>query len=123
MFQDFNIKYFFKFTFVSFLVVILSVSYLNTRLPIHANDLFHSISFSFKNNDCNPYIVNATKFSIKIDGQIYPKSIPLSRSESIDYECLNKNKKVKLILLWNTFFSSEDFYFGLGKKDPFVRQE
>ena len=131
MFQDLDLRYFLKFTFISLFVIVIGVYYLNNIHPILPNITTHSNSFlnelvylsntSLAQHKCNPYIANATQFSIRINGQNYPKSIPLSRNSLIDYECLNKNKKSKLILLWNTFFGSEEFYFGLGKKEPFIR--
>ncbi len=132
--KDFDLKYFLKFTFISFFITVLGVYYLNNSYSILAkleqnhSDTFEdkfvfsiNTSISLNQHQCNPFISNATKFSIRIDGQDYPKSIPLSRNSLINYECLNKNRKLKIILLWNTFFGSEEFYFGLGKKEPFIR--
>jgi len=81
-----------------------------------------SFAHESNKNKCNPFITNNNKFSIKIDNQIYPQSKRLI--ETVNLTCLNNNiktTKTKTILLWNPFFSSNDYYFGLGKITPFVQ--
>jgi len=72
-------------------------------------------------NECSPF-TNMSSFSIEIDGEKYPKWVSLSRNKSINYNCLNKNKKFKIILLWNKFFNREDHHYGLGRAEPFLQK-
>jgi len=70
---------------------------------------------------CDPFVKNRNQFSVYIDGHSYPQYMPLSRNQTINFKCLNKAKKLKVILLWNQFFTQDDYFFGLGKKEVFIR--
>ena len=121
-------KFFLAFSFLTLFVIFSVVYYLNANeflvVSFKTSFLnFYDSNKTLKWPKCGPFRKHAKQFSIRIDNETYPKSIPLSRNNSIDYECLNRNEKLKLILLWNTFFGSEEFYFGLGKKEPFIRHK
>ena len=77
-------------------------------------------SLNKSSSQCSPF-TNISSFSIEIDGELYPKWVSLSRNKSINYKCLNGNKKLKTILLKNKFFSREDHHYGLGKREPFIK--
>lgn len=69
---------------------------------------------------CNILKPNAKQYQVNIDGEIYPKLIPLRENKTIDFNCINRpEKKPKLILYWTPFYDMDNFYFGLGKYDPF----
>lgn len=68
-------------------------------------------------SDCHP-IRKAAQYYVDIDGVLYPQMMPLSMNKSIDFDCLNRNRKIKRILAWNKFFG-HDYYFGFGRVKPF----
>jgi hypothetical protein len=48
------------------------------------------------------------QYNVTINGETYPKKVPLLYNTSIDFECLRQqNKDIKIILSWND-------HFGLG---------
>ena len=55
---------------------------------------------------CNPIKSVSNQRFFKIDNQIYPKSILLHKNKSIDFDCLNQNKKTKIILFWTDFYGN-----------------
>lgn len=72
---------------------------------------------------CNPIVNRDAKLGVdyfQIDGQVYPKSLPLYLNYSLNFTCLNENEQLKTILLWNGFFDSASFAYGLGKRQPFA---
>lgn len=79
---------------------------------------------------CNPLIENFEQFYVKINGLRYPRSLPLIKNKSLNFECLNKSANLKRILLWNTFLEIlyinmvlEDKIFLLRKKCPVTNCE
>jgi hypothetical protein len=58
---------------------------------------------------------------VNIDGRSYPQHVPLYLNKSVNFECLNRNLITKKILYWNDYFEIKDFGFGLGKSEPFVK--
>lgn len=68
---------------------------------------------------CNPYSDELKQFYVEIDNSTYPKYVPLFYNQSINFECLNKNKRKNLILFWNKWFGTSNFDYGLGKDLPF----
>lgn len=106
------------------LVTIIFLYVFSTRLNLNENikliirsykynhDINNSIVREVSSN-CNPiksglndaYIVN-------IDGENYPKSVPLFSNRSINFECLNQNasgNKIKLIMAWTSYFGNDLF--------------
>jgi hypothetical protein len=73
-------------------------------------------------NKCEPIYRDKTQYQVEIDGEIYPKYVPNYFNQSLNFICLNSGR-MKKILLWTTYFGSPHFYFGLGKRDPFVVNE
>jgi len=124
-------QYFLGLLFLTFILTLLVVNYFDSNdflyyaFKRNLFDYVHTDNETFNNytrKECNPFIKISKQFSIRLNNQTYPQSVPLSRNNSINYECLNQNKKLKVILLWNTFFGDVQFAFGLGKKELFVRQ-
>ena len=70
-------------------------------------------------NQCEPILKDAKQFYVNIDGEIYPKLVPSYSNKSINFDCLNRKKEVKKILLWNDFGPWADFKYGLGRVKPF----
>ena len=40
----------------------------------------------------------------EIDNEFYPKSLLLHQNKSINFKCLNQNKKIKIILFWTKYY-------------------
>ena len=68
---------------------------------------------------CKPIYENIVQTYIKINGETYPKSVPIILNSSINFECLNSNR-LKTILFWEM----PDWYKkeNLGVREPFIRQ-
>ena len=65
-------------------------------------------------NKCkNQFHNNNTQYYVKIDNVVYPKYVPKMFNKTIDFDCLNKNKKRNRILLWTKFVGSDDFFYGI----------
>lgn len=72
-------------------------------------------------DECIPFNYTAKQFTVKIDGVKYPQLLPLRDNSTIDFNCINKGRKTRLILLWTPFYDRDDFYFGIGKYEPFKK--
>ncbi len=70
---------------------------------------------------CDPFLKNATQFRVDLNGQTYPRIILLYQNASINFECLNRSREIKKILLWNSFFGHRVFAYGIGKIEPFKK--
>ena len=55
-------------------------------------------------NSCNVF-ESKKQSRVLIDGEIYPKHVPLHHNNSINFACLNQSRNIgnKRILLWNSF--------------------
>lgn len=113
---------FFILTLFGLLFIIISFYFFNEI----SHDFFLVLNRNEINRNeriCNPIISNFKPFIVNIENEFYPKSFTLSGNKSIDFNCLNSNNKTKVILLWNKFFESADYGFGLGNKDPFIKNK
>lgn len=95
---------------------------------LYLSDKFASITSKQDDNEieCNPIIPlmhRNEQFYVKIDGETYPKLVPSYFNQTINFECLNRKKKIKKILLWNRLGPWKDFKYGLGSVDPFVQRK
>lgn len=73
---------------------------------------------------CYPIFNNSLQYYAKINGQVYPKSLPLILNKSINFSCLNsysRDKSTKTILFWNNFFNLGYSRYGNGKIEPFKK--
>ena len=53
---------------------------------------------------CNPYNnQDSVNVRVEIDGEYYPKIIPLNQNRHLNFSCLNSNSHQPIILLWNRF--------------------
>ncbi len=68
-------------------------------------------------NTCSP-VIKQVEFSVSVDGRVYPQFVPLYRKKSIDFECLQSNKRNKIILLWKKMYGMpfKELYFGHEKQ-------
>ena len=73
--------------------------------------------------ECSPFNLSAKQFTVTIDGVTYPKIVPLRDNASINFDCINKAPKPKIILLWTPFYDRDTFYYGLGKYEPFKQHK
>ena len=64
---------------------------------------------------------NFTQYYYVFDGVKYPTHVPLYQNLSINFECLNRQSPLKKIFALNKFYGREDFGYGLGKVEPFLR--
>ena len=127
-----KIKLFLKIvlTFLVFIEVIsLLISYLtqkkNTSYPSNSTWLFYNRELTYlysiyksENTECSP-LLNATPFSVQIDGVRYPKRIPLYQNKSINFKCLNSSTHTKKILMWNKFNGLPNIKYKFGVREPF----
>ena len=112
MFLEFKLDYFIKFKIIFFLVIIsfiVSCLFLNEKIT--------NIQSNFKS--CNPLHANKFQFYTKINGEIYPKTVPLYLNTSINFECLNASQIINF-LFWNKKFHDKEWEYGLGIREPFV---
>ena len=79
-----------------------------------------SIQDNQTSTECSPLFNQSNQYWATIEGVKYPKSLMLSKNQSINFECLNKNNKTKVILFWNPFFGDYTYGFGLGRFQPFI---
>jgi hypothetical protein len=113
----FDLKILFLFCIlivVSFLIV--AQKYLD--LKSSSSSLTYSDETS-----CNVIYTNHSQHYHVFDGVQYPQYIPLYQNKSINFKCLNLKSKsnLKTILALNKFYGKENFAYGLGKVEPFVR--
>lgn len=87
----FIIFYFFTL-FMCLLVIIYDDKYVNIQ-PLNSPK-------------CNPIKSASNQRYFKIDNQLYPKSVLLHKNKSIDFQCLNQNKRTKVILFWTDFYGN-----------------
>ncbi len=73
--------------------------------------------------NCSPFSSERVQYSASIDGEKYPKRIPLRENSSLNFDCMNRNKSPKVILYWTGFYDRADYYFGVGVGDPFVKHK
>jgi hypothetical protein len=90
------IKIFFLSLFFTILTIFL---YLNFQIKIPKNDIQNLI-----NSKCYPILKNYVNKYYEIDNEFYPKTLLLHQNKSINFECLNKNKKIKIILFWTKYY-------------------
>lgn len=84
-----------KCLFMIVLSCLIIMIYLNGHIVQIAKVTFN------RGDTCNVFnIFHDETFSINIDGENYPKFIPLYYNQSINFECLNKRKNILKILLW-----------------------
>jgi hypothetical protein len=70
---------------------------------------------------CDPFRTSLEKqYRVKIDGLVYPQYVPDFFNKSIDYKCLDRYSDKKVVLLWNLFFQTRDYDFGIGYSFPFT---
>jgi len=115
IFKNYNLLLTLVFAAVTYILIII----INKYDRINSSPLFYDSNVSkcitiFKQ-------INEPLIRFTIDNQTYPKSFHLAKNKSINFDCLNRNNKIKKILLWNSFFGQDDYYFGLGKSEPFIR--
>ena len=113
--------------FTGFIVLKLTIYYdykpanlIYTRnATINDSNKFKYLESKF---NCSP-IKEDKQYFVTIDDVVYPKRVQLFKNQTINFECLNKNDKIKKILLWNSFFGDESFSLGLGVRTPFINQK
>jgi hypothetical protein len=78
-------------------------------------DIIKNFEIFVKNEStCKPFLQNKQPEKAFIDNEYYPKSDILHQSNQIDFECLNRNEKIKTILFWTPFFGNDAYHYGLG---------
>lgn len=117
-----------KLILVLFLSVILIKLFISMQTEPYYNQTYHSEEttyYELENNSgfnlseltCNPY--NQGKedhdFQVKLNGEYYPKVVPMYHRKQINFTCLNQpGPKIKTILLWNKFLGVPLFPYGEG---------
>ncbi|RNA37710.1 alpha-(1-3)-fucosyltransferase C-like [Brachionus plicatilis] len=87
-----------------------------TRNDINLNNKPERIKSS-----CSPFDYQLKNEVFEFDGIKYPQRVSLHLNKTINFNCLNSEPQIHKILLWNLFLTSVDFGFGLGVKEPFIR--
>ena len=85
--------------FILFFTILTFFYNLNSQKKIKKNDIQNVI-----NSKCFPIKKNYKHQYYEINNESYPKSLLLHRNKSINFECLNKNKKIKTILFWTKYY-------------------
>ena len=97
-----SVRKLFKFIFIVIVLIscIKYIIFLNKSDQLNKKAIFpfkKSIEITqFDSVTCSPLNLNRKNFFIKLDNQIYPKSLPLYLNNTIDFECLNSSKNTKL---------------------------
>jgi len=98
--------------FIGYLTVHIQFS---TNLKYHGDEKDHEkllklvinqkiLTSGVKNHSKKCYEKNG-QYNVSINGETYPKKVPLLYNTSIDFECLKQqNKDIKIILSWNDHF-------------------
>ncbi len=89
--------------------------------------LFQEYTFKWNNEfinkddqaECEIINKNHKQYSVEIDGVSYPQYLYLNQNKSINFECLNKNEDIKVILAWNKWYGEANFGYGTGKVNYF----
>jgi alpha-1,3-fucosyltransferase len=119
-------KHFLKINFILIicLVIVLSiVYYFNFGCSSQSYKyLFDKIIIKSDYFPCDPLIKEASQYYAFIDNEFYPKIVPSYFNESLNFTCLNSPElPLKRILLWNNFFSTIGYGYGVGVKEPFIK--
>lgn len=87
--------------------------------------LFKALNYLNKSSksNCSIFNRNYVHYSVVLNNQTYPKYLNLYKNKSVNFECLSQDNDMKVILFWNAFFGQSDYYYGLGKIEPFVRNK
>ena len=104
------------------LYFLLLISAFSVYILIHLTIKFSIFSVYNKNTieiECQPIFSNHKQFSVNINGTIYPRFISLSQNKSLNFDCFNRNKKAKTILLWNNRIGAPLFEQSVGLRIPF----
>ena len=82
-----------------------------------------STNYSSNSHDKNCKAIEKVnkQYRVKIDDFDYPQYVPIYFNQSLNFKCLNSLNDTKTILLWNNFFENPDYGYGLGEKQPFVK--
>lgn len=121
-------KIYYIFTLVSILYFLISYrlyiqEYYLTVTTDYDEEPYDNIFQSDDNympSNCSPFNFHSNQFLVKLDNnEIYPKYIPLFQNKTINFECLNRNSKKKLILFWNKWFNDPSYEYGIGFSKPF----
>ena len=66
---------------------------------------------------CSPFNSGQKNEYVDIEGEVYPKRIPLYLDRRLNFTCLNQKstRRVKTILLWNKFKGTPLFPYDEGK--------
>ena len=87
-----------------------------TQPVIQSSDQIYGLEFEFS---CEPIFQDQKQFTVEIENETYPKRVPLFYNSSINFACLNKNRKKPVILFWNPFFS--DPFYGFQNQSMSVK--
>ena len=70
-------------------------------------------------SQCAPILINKRQYKIKLNGEVYPKSVQNMYNSSINFDCLNTRSnstvRKRLILAWNNLFGANYYKNGFRK--------
>jgi glycoprotein 3-alpha-L-fucosyltransferase len=110
-----------QFWYFTFLLIIFSLIYIFC-IYVYTNNIKNSDRLIFNNhNQCNPINETYVQFTLTINDTVYPMHVSPHLNKSINFECLNRAEKHKIILFWNKFWAWKEF--GVGKEEIFLKHK
>ena len=90
-----------QFWYFTFLLIIFSLIYIFC-IYVYTDNIKNSDRLIFNNhNQCNPINETYVQFTVRINDTVYPMHVSPHLNKSINFECLNRAEKHKIILFWN----------------------
>ncbi|CAF1082698.1 unnamed protein product [Brachionus calyciflorus] len=85
------------------------------------NDFLKGLQFriDFENRTNHCLNIKEKQFFVNLDGEKYPKIIPLYHNKTINFRCLNASPNRKTILMWNKFRGLPLKKYSFGVTEPF----
>ena len=111
-----------KKIYIFIFIVVLFVFLYNVNVEhVYKNQIKH-LKIQQNNRTCNPINKAYVPYQIKINNSSYPKHVSLHLNKSINFDCLNKAQKHKVILIWSEAYAAWKA-FGFGKDEIFIKQK
>jgi len=105
--QRYKREFYFLLLIVTCITIVLFEFYQKTVIKNMKNNLMDDkiSKTSYEFDKCEIFFKNKYQFYTEINGEVYPKSVPIYENKSINFECLNSVglQKQKTILFWNSF--------------------
>lgn len=107
-------------------LVFIFILYVSTRNDVNDEPFKIKAFPTADENACNPFYKAEQQYRATIDGESYPKTVPLFFNQSINFTYLNgirQGLKPKLILTWNQLFGLHPYRHSFKKSCPVTNCE